>query len=377
MTELQQPPIRPSRAAVVGIGVVVVVLIALGLVIGGADPTLSPSGARMFRRVPPPPPDARSLLRTLGVGSVTWYACALAIPPLWWLAYRLPLAHHRVWRALWLQLAAVVALIGLTVLARYAVGYRGASAPPPFAAFVPVALVGTALPLLAVAALVNALEARRRMVRTALEAQRLRAELAESRLAAVTTQLQPHFLFNTLQSISTLIHRDPPAADAMLAKLSDLLRDVLRRSRSALVSVDEELRMTETYLDLARVRFADRLRTTVDVDDAVRDAVVPMLLLQPLVENALKHGVGRRATGGRVGISARGHDGRLRITVWDDGVGLEAGGAGREGTGLANTRERLRHAFGDDHSLELRPRTGGGVDATIEVPLRRVGPTPG
>ena len=363
-----QPPTRPSRDAIIAIGVIVIVLVAAGLVIG-AENTLSPSGTRMFRRVPPPPADARELLRRLGVGSVTWYACALAIPPLWWLAHRLPLTHQRAWRAVGLQLGAVIALILITSLVQNDLAYRGAPGAPPFGAFF-VAFVASALPMFAVAALVNVFEARRRAVRGALESQRLRAELAESRLAAVTSQLQPHFLFNTLQSISTLIHRDPVAADAMLAKLSDLLRDVLRRSRSALVSLGDELRMTETYLDLARVRFGDRLRITIEVEEAVRGAVVPMLLLQPLIENALKHGVGRRAAGGQVGVSARGIDNRLSITVWDDGVGVENGSVGREGTGLANTRERLRHAFGDDQSLDLAARPGGGVDVTIRMPLR-------
>jgi two-component sensor histidine kinase len=364
-----QPTTRPSRHAILAIAVIVCVLVVAGLVIG-AERTISPSGQRLLRRVPPPPADLRTLLRRLGVGSVAWYACAVAIPPLWWLAYQLPLTQQRAWRALGLQIGAVLALILMTTLVQYRVAYGGAPEAPSFGTFVPVALVSSALPLLVVAALVNVFEARRRAVRGAVESQRLRAELAESRLAAVTSQLQPHFLFNTLQSISTLIHRDPVAADAMLAKLSDLLRDVLRRSRSALVTLGDELRMTETYLDLARLRFGDRLRTTIEVDDAVRSAVVPMLLLQPLIENALKHGVGRRAVGGQVGVTAHGEDGQLTITVWDDGVGFEGGTSGPDGTGLANTRERLRHAFGDDQSLQLRLRPEGGVEVTIRMPLR-------
>ncbi|MBV9878900.1 MAG: histidine kinase [Gemmatirosa sp.] len=355
------------------IAAVVVALIVAGVAVG-PDTALPPGvrvgtpGARMFPRIPAPPPDARALLRALGVGSVVWYASALAIAPLWWLAARMPLGPHRAWRALGVQLGAVAALVGAVVLARYGLTYRGAPSAPPLGAFVPVALMGTALPLLAVAAVANAAEAWRRAVRGALEAQRLRAELAESRLVAVTSQLQPHFLFNTLQGISTLIHRDPVAADAMLAKLSDLLRDILRRSRSALVPLGDELRMTETYLELARLRFGDRLRVTIDVDDAVRGVAVPMLLLQPLVENALKHGVGRRAAGGHVGIAARRDGDRVCIAVWDDGTVLDA--AAHDGTGLANTRERLRHAFGDEQSLALRERAGGGVEATVRVPLR-------
>jgi sensor histidine kinase YesM len=286
------------------------------------------------------------------------------------------------------QLASITVLILITSVVHYYVSYQASPLAPSFVTFFPVALAASALPLLALAALINALEARRRALHVAVETQRLRAELAESRLEAVTSQLQPHFLFNTLQSISTLIHRDPVAADAMLAKLSDLLRDVLRRSRHTLVPLDEELRMAGDYLELARMRFGERLRTSIDIEEGLRDAVVPVLLLQPLIENAIKHGVGRRASGGTVGISARARGGVLRVSVWDDGVGLngtlrrdrESEGEGEregegdgEGTGLANTRERLRHAFGDDQKLELSARQGGGTEVTVHVPLRRSG----
>jgi two-component system, LytTR family, sensor kinase len=366
-------PVRPSRAAVIAVLLTVAALVAIGLILGGPEPVMSPGGTRMLRRIPPPPPDLATLLRRFGVGSTVWHACILSIPPLWWAAYRFPLTQVRALRSLALQLLIIGGLIFLATIAEYVDSYGGTSLAPSFTDYFPVALVSATLPMLAAAALVNALEARRRAVRGAVDAQRLRAELAESRLAAVTTQLQPHFLFNTLQGISTLIHKDPASADAMLAKLSDLLRDVLRRSRSALVPLGDELRMTATYLELAQMRFGDRLDVSVDVDEAAHSALVPVLLLQPLLENALKHGIGRRAAGGRVGVTARARDGRLTISVWDDGVGLDGAGlngATPQGTGLANMRERLRHAFGDDQSLDIRERAGGGVDVTIHVPLR-------
>ena len=363
------PAVKPSRNNVIAIGVIVVAIIVIGILVsnGGAAPV--PGRGRALQRIPMPPTDPVTLLRRLGVGSVTWYACALAIPPLWWLAFQFPLTGQRALRALSIHLSAVVALIVTTSVVHYLRAYRGSPMAPGFLNFAPVALGSNAIPLLAVAAVVHVLEARRRAVRSAIESQRLRAELADSRLAAVTTQLQPHFLFNTLQSISTLIHRDPAAADAMLVKLSDLLREVLRRSRSSLVPLDDELRMAETYLDLARIRFGDRLRVVVDVDAEARDALVPVLLLQPLIENALKHGVGRLAGGGSVGVTARRSNGTLTLTVWDDGAGLD-GKSPPENTGLGNTRERLRHAFGDDHEMTLRPRTAGGVEVSIRVPLR-------
>lgn len=367
----QAPPAtsRLSRFALTTLTGVLLALVALGMAVRLW--LAKPQGPRGgLRRIPQPPTDLPTLLRELGVGSVTWYACIAAVPLLWWLAHRFPVTQQRPWRAIGLQLAAVLGLILAVSVVQYLAAYRGSPMAPSYSNYLPVALQSSVVPLLGLAALLNALETRRRAVHGVIEAQRLRAELAESRLEAVTSQLQPHFLFNTLQSISTLIHKDPAAADAMLAKLSDLLRDVLRRSRNVLVSLNDELRMTGTYLELAQLRYGDRLRVTTDVDDSVRGAAVPMLLLQPLVENALKHGVGARAAGGSVSLSAKRDDGRIRIVVSDDGEGLNTDRAAREGTGLANTRERLRHAFGEDQSLELVPRPGGGVDVTIRIPLQ-------
>jgi LytS/YehU family sensor histidine kinase len=259
-----------------------------------------------------------------------------------------------------MQAGVVSASIVLACLGHYLASYRGAALAPSFWTFFPVALAANAIPLLAVAALANGLEARRRAVRSAFEAQRLRAQLAESRLAAVTTQLQPHFLFNTLQGISTLIHRDPVAADRMLGQLADLLREVLRRSRHALAPLGEEVSMIGTYLDLARGRYGDRLQVRLDVDPAATAALVPVLLLQPLVENALTHGIGPRASGGTVGITARRDHRSLMVTVWDDGEGFAPPVV--EGTGIGNTRERLRMAFGEDQALEVRRRPAGGTE---------------
>jgi two-component sensor histidine kinase len=343
-------------------------LIVIGLLVGTGAPAL-PGGGRALPRIPAPPQDLGTWLRRLGVGSVTWYACALAIGPLWWLANRFPLAGPRLRASLSIHAGALAVLSAVTSLAHYQQAFAGSPYAPRFLDFAPVALGSNAIPLLAVAAVVHVLETRRRAIHTALESQRLRAELADSRLAAVTAQLQPHFLFNTLQSISTLIHRDPVAADAMLVKLSDLLREVLRRSRSNLVPLSEELHMAETYLDLARIRFGDRLRVELDVDPDARRALVPVLLLQPLIENALKHGVGRVAGGGAIGISCRRVDETIMTTVWDDGPGLD-GAAPRENVGLGNPRDRLRHAFGEGFTMNLRPRPAGGVEVAISFPYR-------
>lgn len=320
-------------------------------------------------RIPAPPLGIPETLRRLGVGSVSWFASALLLVPLWWTAQRFPVSQSLVWRPIVSQLAVVLSAIAVTSGAHYLVAYRGSPYAPSFADFLPVALGASAIPILAVAAIVNVREARRRAMAQAVEAERLRANLAESRLAAVTSQLQPHFLFNTLQSISTLIHRDPQAADAMLTRLSDLLRDVLRRSGRTLVPLEDEIRVVTTYLELAAVRFGDRLAVTVAVDDDTRAGMVPVLLLQPLIENALMHGIGPRAEGGRVGISARREHAELVVSVWDDGVGMANNGR-REGIGLGATRERLQYSFGEEQQLVMQARAGGGTEVVVRMPWR-------
>jgi LytS/YehU family sensor histidine kinase len=199
----------------------------------------------------------------------------------------------------------------------------------------------------------------------------LRAQVAEQRLVALTGQLQPHFLFNTLQSISTLIHRDPHAADEMLGKLGDLLREVLRHRDHVLVPLADEMRYARTLLDIAQVRFADRLRVSVEAQPEVLGASVPLFILQPLIENALSHGIGRHARGGQIAVKAWREDGRLHMTVEDDGAGLSQDGAMKEGIGLSNTRERLRASFGDKQRLTIEPRANGsGVVAHMEFPFQ-------
>jgi len=238
---------------------------------------------------------------------------------------------------------------------------------PPFISALVAGARQNALPWLAVAGTILAIEARRRAVRASLERERLRAEVAEQRVIALTSQLQPHFLFNTLQSISTLIHRDPDAADEMLTKLSDLLRDVLRHRDRALVPLGEELRFTRTYLDIAKIRFGERLSFQIDVAPELHDVQVPIFLLQPLVENALKHGIGARIRGGSISIAAERAGDRVRIDVADDGPDAAAI-AEASGIGLANTRERLAASFGVHQSFTLMPRPGGGALARLSIP---------
>jgi two-component system LytT family sensor kinase len=202
-----------------------------------------------------------------------------------------------------------------------------------------------------------------------LRASRLEAEVARAQLDALKMQLHPHFLFNTLNAISALMHRDVAAADRMLARLSELLRLALDAGSAEEVPLSRELEFLEKYLEIEKVRFGDRLSVDVSVAAEALEARVPNLLLQPLVENAVRHGVSKRREGGRVEIRAARQDGFLELSVSDDGAGLPEGGPD-ERIGLSNTRRRLEQLYGRRHRFELRNRPGGGLEASIAIPFR-------
>jgi two-component system, LytTR family, sensor kinase len=200
------------------------------------------------------------------------------------------------------------------------------------------------------------------------------AQLAEARLGALRMQLHPHFLFNSLNAITVLV-RDQRTHDAtrMLELLSDVLRQVLRTDPAHEVPLSEELRFLEQYLAIEQVRFSDRLNVTFAVDADVRDAAVPGFVLQPLVENALRHGLADRSEQGTVEIGARRDGGDLVLWVRDDGVGLQSDAGRRQGLGLANTRERLATLYGVRARLDLTSNPDGGTTATVRLPYKRHG----
>lgn len=346
--------------------------VALGLM---ARRPSFPGGGRGVPRMPAPPPDLGTLLYQLGVGSVTWYALIVAAPVLAFGARRFDTAQVPRRLAAVILIATLFLLVATTSAAQYWLTYHGLENRPGLAQYAPQVLRQNVLPWIVLVGVVAAFEGRRRANRERLERERLRAEVAEQRLLALTAQLHPHFLFNTLQGISTLLHRDPDAADELLAKLGDLLRDLLRHRDRALVALGDELRYARTYLEVAAIRFADRLRFSIEAPDDLLDATVPLFLLQPLVENALGHGIGARLEGGTIAIRASRHGQRLRLEVEDDGAGPPSA-KGREGIGLSNTRDRLRASFGDDFSLVMEPGMARGTVVRIEVPLRRERATP-
>ena len=322
-------------------------------------------------RVPGPPPNLSALLYQLGVGSVVWYAAVASSPLLLFVARRIGTDRSGRLGSMSIIVGGTLVLIATTSAIEYLWMYRGAPSRPPLSAWIPASLRQHVLPWIALVGAVAAIEARRRTVRTVVERERLRAEVAEQRLIALAGQLRPHFLFNALQAVSTLIHRDPEAADEMLLRLSDLLRDVLRHRDSSFVRLEEEVRYARKWLEIAKVRFADRLTFEIDVPAELNDLSVPLFILQPLVENALGHGIGGALEGGRVTVRARQQGRKLALEVIDDGAGLGSR-SGREGIGLTNTRERLLASFGSDQRLTLEPGPLKGAIARVELPLRRV-----
>src|SRR5262249_867201 len=211
----------------------------------------------------------------------------------------------------------------------------------------------------------------------ALKISRLKTELAEARLRvaqaqldALKMQLQPHFLFNTLNSISALLEEDPESADQMLARLGDFLRMTLQNSGAQELSLHEELEFLRCYLDIERVRFQDRLHVVFSIDPETLTARVPNLVLQPLVENAIKHGISKRAGAGVVEIAAQREGSTLLLKVSDDGPG-EFQPATGSGVGLANTRARLEQLYGSEHRFDFKQGDRGGFEVTLAIPLDR------
>jgi sensor histidine kinase YesM len=188
----------------------------------------------------------------------------------------------------------------------------------------------------------------------------------EANLKMLQAQIEPHFLFNTLANVSSLIDGDPALAKRLLERLNDWLRVALVRARSDSATLGDELYMLENYLQILKIRFGDRLRWRIDVPEDARLTVFPPMLLQPLVENAVRHGIEPKLGGGEIGIRATSDASTLRIEVSDTGVGLIGNEFG--GAGLANVRARLVALFGASGGLTLENKAGGGVVATLELP---------
>lgn len=205
----------------------------------------------------------------------------------------------------------------------------------------------------------------------ALHASRLETQLAQTQLQMLKMQLQPHFLFNTLNAISALMHRDVELADRMVARLGELLRSTLENTGTQEVTLRQELDFIQPYLEIEQARYGPRMRVRIEVDDSVMDALVPNMILQPLVENAIRHGIGNRTNGGLIVVRAFRVADLLELQVCDNGPGIPDGTDGiREGVGLANTRARLLQLYGQEQHLELHNAPEGGLVVRLALPFR-------
>jgi two-component system LytT family sensor kinase len=230
-------------------------------------------------------------------------------------------------------------------------------------------VVATYLPIVLIAHVASYyLRFRERELRTS----QLQAQLEKARLQALKSQLQPHFLFNTLNSISALMLTNVEAADRMITRLGDLLRISLETAGTQMTTLSRELEFVNCYIEIEKVRFEERLKVSVEVSPETLDASVPHLLLQPLVDNAIKHGISRLVAGGEIRISAAKFDGDLHLEVRDNGPGLcESSHSSSRGVGLSITRERLETIYGQHQSVELLTLPEGGAVARVSIPFRR------
>jgi len=311
-----------------------------------------------------PMPVARSLAVWLGFASV-W---ALLTPVVIWIARRFPFAGSNVIRALAAHAvgATFVVTLQLALFAFLAPIAGATSAAGTWLATFQ-RLLGAAfildLPLYAVIVFVA------EFARVASEARRaltLEAQLADARLRALSSQIQPHFLFNALNTVAVVMEEDVASAQRVLVKLATLLRKAVDTSKQHDVPLREEIAFVRAYLEIEQARFADRLTATIDVADDALDVRVPSLILQPLVENAVRHGIARRAQPGRIDVAVRRIADNLHVTVRDDGPGFRDGA--RDGVGLANTRARLAELYGNQHTFEIDSGSSG-TTASLAFPI--------
>ena len=300
--------------------------------------------------------------RSIATAAAEWGPWAAFTPLVTWLARR-----HRVTRARWWRSLAVLAPAGLVIVFVKLTLTRILQSAGGTGDYIAITNVATQSfiywgLIAGTYALENARENRARE----LTAAQLEAALSDARLQLLKMQLQPHFLFNTLNTIAEMVHEDPHHAERMIAGLGVLLRETLDAGGADMIPLHRELELLERYVAIQQVRFGDRLRLRVNVEPHAREALVPSLILQPLVENAIKHGIAARLEAGRIELSAQRTGPDLELRVEDDGPGFarEAG----EGVGLANTKGRLRALFCERHAFHVAT-TGSGSVVTIRMPF--------
>ncbi|HSP07289.1 MAG TPA: histidine kinase [Acidobacteriota bacterium] len=306
-----------------------------------------------------------------------WIVWALLSPIVFRITARFPLDRERWWKTILMHIPAGV-VFSIVHLAIYFIilaflrerDVMTIKSLANFLDFLPRLNFGLRLwSYLMLVALGYAMDFYNRYQEGAMRASRLEARLAQAQLEALKMQLHPHFLFNTLNTISALLRKDVEMADKMIARLGDFLRMTLRNSGQQEVAVSEELEFLKCYLEIERIRFQDRLTVEMDIDPQAAMAQVPNLILQPIVETAIRHGISATEASGRLTIRALCHNGLLTLQVVDNGPGLSGNGDEyREGLGLQNTRSRLEQLYGDRQSFRIFNAAEGGVTVEIDLP---------
>ena len=311
----------------------------------------------------------------VGARMLDWYTCAIFTPVFFWFAEHFPI-DRRHWRTnifVHLVVSSVAVVLKYSFLAWVSPRIPGAPRVG-LTRLLASNFIIESMIIWAVIAIIHGILYYQRWQEREQLAVELRGRLTEAQLEVLKAQLRPHFLFNTLNSISALIHTDPRSADRMVVQLADLLRASLESSGKHEIPLAEELCLLERYVDIMRVRHQDRLSVAITVSPRAARALVPHFILQPLVENAIEHGIARRAAAGSISVDAAVVEDRLEIRVADDGCGAEHCDKGSqapdEGIGLGNTRLRLAQLYGDEQSLMLQHPAAGGTVVRITIPLR-------
>jgi two-component system LytT family sensor kinase len=322
-----------------------------------------------------------SVFRLLFYQILYWNIWACFTPLILHLSKRFPLEHSLWKRNLPLHLLSFAAVMSVHALAATALytainpwGVMGNKAPF-LAQYKGRLLGGSTFGLIVYGGILGAgyaVDYYRKYREREVQTSQLKAQLVQAQLQSLRMQLQPHFLFNTLNGIAGLVrNQENKAAVDMISGLSQLLRHALANSDRQEVTLREELDFLELYLDIEQMRFSDRLAVEMKIEPDTLEALLPNLILQPLAENAIRHGIAARVSAGTVGISARVQNGILQINVYDDGPGLPSAAATNgHGIGLRNTRDRLERLYGPEHVFSVRNREPRGVLVTLSIPLR-------
>jgi two-component system LytT family sensor kinase len=314
----------------------------------------------------------KAWLRPFLIVFISWLPWALATPFVIELARRWPIVRGEIFKAMSLHLAAFAAIsvtaAGWSALLQVIFDPWHRKTPPTFVDTWSDLLLEQIVTFVIAYALIVAatyvVDSRERMARQ-------NEELARAQLAALRSQMDPHFMFNTLNSIASLVYdQRGDAAVRMIVGLSELLRRASEDSHRAQVTLQEEVEYLQRYIDIQKIRFGERLRVSIDIPDELLATQVPNLLLQPLVENAIKHGVSKRRSGGEIRVAGMSCDGALRLTVYNDGPWEQEDMVlAPHRVGLGNLRTRLKILYGDRSNLLLQPAEGGGVEVIVTLPL--------